>query len=1644
MYIINARIKIIIMNKTSLKLTSLLMICTLVTSQFPTCTDAAIIENKVIDSPVFHLSLPPALGTVQAIHSGGGPTIFHIQDAHGHYEAQKSIQAILEYLSKTYGIRLLLLEGSQSKLNPKSLVFFPKEKALNAEILDRLTHKAMVKAPELFLVDHKESMGYGIENFKTYLANGEAFKAVLKQQEKTRSFQSELDMTFERIASAYLSKKLRIFLKRLEKFQDDKTPLFDWLNELKDMARGHLEISLDHPATQVEWPMLFRVFMLKNLEGKLDLNHFPAEREEFLKQLQQVPAEIRDEVKRLLGEPLMHHELPDPETGILFEQMAAALPADFPYAHYSNVSRFIGHLVLQSEVKSDRLIPEINRLGDKIASRLSETTKEKKLLELLKDYRLLKKLLALELTPEEYETVLSRQDRLKPDLLIHEFLALNDGGQIKNITFKHGSDIMELYTQALNFYALAQQRNQEMLDRVMQRLRETGETKAMVITGGFHSNPFEEFFKTQGFNYALISPVITAIESRDAYIRSILQPHDRLLVKSTYGSQFLADPNRRKTDPIFEAAEVASAIVADMPIGRREGPNVVVRPSKQPGYANVTFEPGLNALFPNRLFHTWLPVHEVAGLWRPDPSRESIVRSELRSIEHLTEEILARNFFAAKEKIDPWLGSFRSVINRAERLQLLAKIEAIRKISDNREKAEKLRELTEELKKIELKFKERSGATSLLPLQTLQEAAGQLAHYFDALQIQVKPRHKTLAMPTQKALTTIPGETPPAPEEKAPPISNPISGHLDTPDELNALAPGEEGLLDLSLELDLDGDDNVPAPELTEESRHPQDEPPPLAMILEEPSVDNHPVDFDFEKGGEYAVARNKVISNPSAQRNKKIIYIAGIFSLSLAAFLITYFLYASISSPPPPAGKEKIAVKVPSVPKAVREKDDDEIEDGERPEKIPTKLDAEAFRQKMVVEHTENLRQELKEKRAEMKILRGKEEALRDELSKVAAVLDALKERKKSVEGEVTTAERDNPTNTILDFEATNAQIRNGKKKLLEIDREIISAKTQLDGWGTFQGKVTILDQEIKHLERRLDTTVTGRPDVRIEQKQGPPQKAKNPEPRSEARSAIIRWGVIPGLSISAGIILAVLAANLGKPLPKKPVPVAVPTVVKKETEKELKKEIPLPPKEKAPDLAHLKIFNELAEKRKKLEEFQAQKKSVENRIEQEKANLARISKEIEELERKAAEVPILRKKDSEWTEQETKTYQELLKAQEQAPKNSQVMKTIKIPAGANGKLQLFDQIPESHVADFAARLFDRNVLDRLDRWEDPSYPPLKLLNPPGMKARRNEGASVKGKLEAFQRQLDRVNEDIRATEFDLQLLEKLKPGPKQSAAAVKRKPPIAKNVNPGRATGKDPAAIANILLTREFRTIARLSQDALRERIRGTYGPVVFNAMVREFLGPEAMAAGTGSVRTGLPARAVSEKASFGALYPFFSQGTDARPLTLFLRRTDIPAKPEVLDELLLLALSNPKLTITVWPNGTPQQINAFRSELRQYSVRRYQSFPEKRLIIEATPPNYAKEVQVRMSASHGPAGFVGETEELVAELGMRKGLVRVVSPGAFQGLTALLLNQYLLRKLPFDIFTRILTGQDLDPDQWNRLTAALKIRQAFLTAA
>ena len=485
--------------------------------------------------PGIRFSIPQELGTLQYFKAGKGPMVVHLQTAHGHYQAQKQIQALLHHLDKQYGIRTLLVEGSAFKLDPGILNFFPEDPKLTQKVNDALTKQALVKGPELYLLDELSGktspvpQAYGIENLEAYRENGLSFVDVLKEKKKTEKFLASMNEGIERLSAAYLNDALRNYLKQLESFEKNQLPFDAWLSLMKKESLKRLKLDLTQPGAQLDWPMLVRIFKVQELSAKFDKNAFVKEREKFLKALRHFFPSSHAQIEQLLKSEQMSQQLPDPETSMLFEDMVKALPRDFDYEAYPNVRYFIGRLLLQSELKAPELMEETQRLSAKIMEKLAKTQAEKDLVVLLKDYRLLQKLFALELTPANYDAIVGTRDsglgdRIRPSEIAKRFKQAGSVSRVRDVKFQHVAELDRLFAAAMKFYAGVKERDGLMEQMIEKRLQETGADKVAVITGGFHSEPFKNYFSSRDYSYALISPRITSGDEagHQAYVENML------------------------------------------------------------------------------------------------------------------------------------------------------------------------------------------------------------------------------------------------------------------------------------------------------------------------------------------------------------------------------------------------------------------------------------------------------------------------------------------------------------------------------------------------------------------------------------------------------------------------------------------------------------------------------------------------------------------------------------------------------------------------------------------------------------------------------------------------------------------------------------------------------------------------------------------------------------------------------------------------------------------------------------------------------------------------------------------------------------------------------------------------------------------
>jgi fructose-1,6-bisphosphatase/inositol monophosphatase family enzyme/phosphoglycolate phosphatase-like HAD superfamily hydrolase len=513
----------------------------------------------------FELSLPKELGRVEEMQGGLGPTLIHIQTAHGNYEAQKKIEAILHHFKNDEGIDALFLEGTAFELNPELIRFFPDRMDLTHDVADRLTKKALLKGPELFLIDEPNVPAFGVEDLEAYKKGTNAFRAVLHAREKTEHFLATLDQQIGRLTTPYLNSDLRGFLREIEQFDSGLQSLSGWLDTLQTQAKSKLKIDFSEPIYQVDWPMLIRIFKLKKWEKSIDARLLRNERETFLKEVSALlPEDLFKAIEKLLTGGLdMTHGSSESLSNV-FERMVSYLPASFDYSKHPNLDQMIGYLILQSEVRAEDLMVEVDRLENQILKALVKNRDETEILNVLKDYKLLQKLFALELTPNDHDQILRRdvianpegakQSQITPSNIVSRALSLNTAKRVQNTEFSHIKEIESLFAKALEFYQVVKDRDALMIENIVSRMKELKAERVVVVTGGFHKKPFKDYFSKHNFKYALVAPnlglpTVDWEEGNANYIKSILD---------TDPAQTITPPSAKLSSPHVLSGDLKS------------------------------------------------------------------------------------------------------------------------------------------------------------------------------------------------------------------------------------------------------------------------------------------------------------------------------------------------------------------------------------------------------------------------------------------------------------------------------------------------------------------------------------------------------------------------------------------------------------------------------------------------------------------------------------------------------------------------------------------------------------------------------------------------------------------------------------------------------------------------------------------------------------------------------------------------------------------------------------------------------------------------------------------------------------------------------------------------------------------------------
>jgi len=450
--------------------------------------------------------------------------VVHIQDAHCNYGCQKKISEIIEFLHKEYGFETVNLEGG-AKDYDLSLFTDINDTSLREKAADHFVKAGLVNGAEYFTINNPEKTYlWGVEDADLYIDN----LKIYRESFQYKGFIDEQINTLDRILAVL---KGKIYSNDLLKFDNNYSRYKSGNLDFKDYLSYLISAAKDKGIDIKPFENISLLCETLAEEGSIDFKKANIERDMLIDQLRNKLSEtaLEEFVKKTLlfrSEQITLKEYYD----YLSER---AKFAGFSLDNFSELKKYMAYTAKYSSIDKMNIMSEIESLETKIKDALFENDSQKELSGLSKNLALLRNIFSLQLTKDDFKFYKSNES----SFAVSHFLSFAD--KFKNVlegSDKPKSDITRLdgYRKRMaKFFDYSFKRDEAFVRNMEYQTIEpedvpdeneqnSGMERAIIVTGGFHTENLCEMFRGKGISYISIMPSFTNCDGYECPYFSIL------------------------------------------------------------------------------------------------------------------------------------------------------------------------------------------------------------------------------------------------------------------------------------------------------------------------------------------------------------------------------------------------------------------------------------------------------------------------------------------------------------------------------------------------------------------------------------------------------------------------------------------------------------------------------------------------------------------------------------------------------------------------------------------------------------------------------------------------------------------------------------------------------------------------------------------------------------------------------------------------------------------------------------------------------------------------------------------------------------------------------------------------------------------
>ena len=444
------------------------------------------------------IELPYQNATVKDnINSDSAKTIINIQDAHSNLGAQQSVVSLLNDLYNKYDVSLVGIEGSKGYIDTTLVSAFPDQDA-KQNTANELMKQGVISAGEFYsMVTDNPVAVYGVENSDLYIENVQSFRKTMDKRIENISRVDALINALEGLRDHVFNKEINILITNGALQRQGKigfTEQWDYIYDLGKKTQlscndyGNLRLLID----------------VRELEKQIDFFKAEKQRKKLIDQLSELmeKGDIEDLVLASVSFKLGQVSALDFHAKLVGYAKEYKVQTE----KYRELIKYVEYLNKYEQIDIMQIFGELNLYERSIKNEIYQNQSQRSLDRYLEQAHLLKELFQIKLNNDSYRQVVQYVRSTTPSEISNY---IREQYKKYGIVIPEDIDISGIYEaipDTVEFYKVAEQRNNAIFDNILKRMNSENKNIAAVITGGFHTEGLTNIFKDNNLSYVVVMP----------------------------------------------------------------------------------------------------------------------------------------------------------------------------------------------------------------------------------------------------------------------------------------------------------------------------------------------------------------------------------------------------------------------------------------------------------------------------------------------------------------------------------------------------------------------------------------------------------------------------------------------------------------------------------------------------------------------------------------------------------------------------------------------------------------------------------------------------------------------------------------------------------------------------------------------------------------------------------------------------------------------------------------------------------------------------------------------------------------------------------------------------------------------------------